>query len=67
MLCADAVSAVDDPHVSTVTRKSFDGWLAFVQILLASVELSKILVLGDVHVFVYITADANNIDELIKW
>ena len=52
MLCADAVSAVDNPHVSTVTGKSFDlwrtGWLAFVQILLASVELSKILVLGDV-------------------
>ena len=53
MLCAEVVSAVDDPHVSTVTRESFDlwrtGWLTFVQVLLASVELSKVLVLGDVR------------------
>ena len=26
MLCAEVVSAVDDPHVSTVTRESFDLW-----------------------------------------
>ena len=46
------VSAVGDSHVSTVTRESFDlwrtEWLTFVQVLLASVELSKVLVRGDV-------------------
>ena len=46
MLCAEVFSAVDDPHVSTVTRQPFDLWhtgrLTFVQVLLASIELSKV-------------------------
>ena len=46
MLCAEVFSAVDDPHVSTVTRESFDLWrtgrLTIVQVLLASIELSKV-------------------------
>ena len=41
------MSAVGDPHVSTVTRESFDlwrtGWLTFAPVPLALVELSKFL------------------------
>ena len=45
LLCDEMVSAVGGLHVSTVTRESFDlrrtGLLTFVQVPLASVELSK--------------------------
>ena len=38
MLCAEVVSAFDDPHVSIVIKTSFDlwrtGWSTFVQVLI---------------------------------
>ena len=53
LLCAEVMSAVGDPHVSTVTKESFDlwrtGWSTFVQVPLASVEPSQFLVRGNVR------------------
>jgi len=53
-MCTEpAPSAVGDPHVSTITGDSFDlwrtGWSTFVQIPLASIEPSQLLVRGDVR------------------
>jgi len=52
-MCTEVASAIGDPHVSTITGDSFDlwrtGWSTFVQVPLASVGPSKLLVRGDVR------------------
>ena len=50
-LCAEVVSAVNVPHVSTVSRESFDLWRTglLTLSLLASVERSKVFVRVDVR------------------
>ena len=48
LLCAEVVSDVGDPHVGTVDVWRI-GWSTFVLVPLASVELSKFLVRGDVR------------------
>ena len=45
MLCAEVVSASDDPHVSTVIKTSFDlwrtGWSTFVQVRINGIWLGS--------------------------
>ena len=71
LLCAEVVSAVSDPHVSTVTRESFDlwriGWLTFVQVPLASVELSMVLVRADVRTYGGLRINVKMRAILINW
>ena len=65
------VSAVGDLHVSTVTRDSFDlwriGWLTFVQVPLAPVELSMVLVRGDVRMYGGVRINVKMRAILIDW
>ena len=49
----DVASALGDPHVSSITGDSFDlwrtGWSTVVKVPLASYDLSKVFVRGDVR------------------